>query len=105
MKKTTPDYITIYKDLVQLKFPEKIKDLEHFFQKEKLSAMEVIKINYILFGTSKEANNSRFNSYNKDDIMHILDYQKKYKLNNSQVAIHFKMSRNTISKWKKMFKF
>jgi hypothetical protein len=33
----------------------------------------------------------------------MLDYQKKNKLTNSQLAKHFKLSRNTVTKWKRLF--
>ena len=59
------------------------------------------KLNEIIFG--KKTENQKFKSYKRSDILKILDYQKKYKLNNSQLANHFNISRNTVTKWKKMF--
>ena len=62
----------------------------------------VLKINNIIFfdGFSES---QKFKSYDRQTIFEILDYQKKYKLNNSQLARHFKLSRNTITKWKRIF--
>lgn len=47
--------------------------------------------------------NQQHRSYDKKAVMEILEYQKKNRLNNTQVAEHFKMSRNTIAKWKQIF--
>lgn len=57
------------------------------------------RFNEIIFG--KKTENQKFKSYKRSDILKILDYQKKHKLNNIQLAKHFKMSRNTITKYKK----
>lgn len=34
--------------------------------------------------------------------LNLMNYQKEHKLSNSTVAKYFKVSRNSISKWKKM---
>ncbi|WP_317048662.1 hypothetical protein [Chryseobacterium sp. KLBC 52] len=70
--------------------------------KESMSLSDVLKINNIIFfdGVSE---NQKFKSYDKQTIFEILEYQKKYKLNNSQLAKHFKLSRNTVTKWKRIF--
>ncbi len=41
--------------------------------------MDVIALNKIIFGTSKETNsfNQKYRCYSKADIMQILEYQKK----------------------------
>ncbi|MDM1042746.1 MULTISPECIES: helix-turn-helix domain-containing protein [Empedobacter] len=104
MENNQPDYKAIYADILEQKFPEKKKEHLPLLQKEALSAMDIIELNFIIFGTAKknEQNNShRF--YGKSDILQILDYQKKHKLNNSQLADHFKLSRNIVAKWRKMF--
>lgn len=43
--------------------------------------------------------------HKKEECQTILekDYQKNNNLNSSQLANHFKLSRNTMAKWKKMF--
>jgi len=66
--------------------------------------MDIIKLNEIIFGIKKENElcNPKHHSYSKNDIIQILEYQKKNKLNNSQLANHFKLSRNTITKWKRI---
>ena len=45
----------------------------------------------------------KFRAYNKLTIMEILEYQKKNNINNTELSRYFKLSRNTIAKWKKCF--
>ena len=100
------NYKQIYSDILDKKFPYKKEECRSLLQKKDLSAIHIIEINERVFGTTdKETNsfNQKHRSYSKSDILKILDYQKKYKLNNSQLAIHFSLSRNTVSKWKKIF--
>lgn len=102
----TPDYKRIYSDMLAKKFPHRKKDFDVFLNKKELSILNIIELNKKIFGTvdkQSEKFNQKHRSYRKSDIMKILDHQKKYKLNNSQLANHFKLSRNTIAKWKKMF--
>lgn len=96
-----PDYNKIYYDIIMIKFPSRMEDCKRLLSKERLTALDVITIDKILFGENTENNKHR--SYNKKTILKILDYQKKNKLNNSQLAKHFQLSRNTVTKWKKIF--
>ncbi|WP_073333465.1 transposase [Chryseobacterium carnipullorum] len=105
MKNSTPDYAKIYRDMISMKYPEKELLSRNILNKKGiLSLMDIIKLNTIIFGpiTNGSIENQKHRSYNKETILYILDYQKKNNLNNTQVAHHFKMSRNTISKWKKL---
>lgn len=74
-------------------------------EKETLSELDVIKINSIIFTGNKsiEQFNSKLKAYHKTTILEILQYQKNNNLNNNQLADHFKLSRNTITKWKKIY--
>ena len=99
---TTPDYKRIYSDILLKKYPEKKEICTAFLEKQHLSAFDVIMLNEKIFGTN-QSKNQKLRSYRKSDILKILDYQKKNNLNNSQLANHFKLSRNTIAKWKKLF--
>lgn len=102
MKKSQPNYAKIYSDLIRLKYPEKEALCKKILLKrEELSIIDVIKLNLII--SPNNPYNQKYKSYDKETILHILDYQKKNNLTNAQVACHFKMSRNTISKWKKKF--
>ena len=106
IQKLRPNYKQIYMDILSKKYPHKKDECEKLLEKKSLSALDVIELNKKIFGAgnqqSKKFNQSQ-RSYNRSDIFHILDYQKKHKLSNIQLAAHFNLSRNTITKWKKMF--
>ncbi len=99
---TGPNYKRIYHDFIESKCPDKLEYIKCYMSKESMSLSDVLKINNIIFfdGVSE---NQKFKSYDKQTIFEILEYQKKYKLNNSQLAKHFKLSRNTVTKWKRIF--
>ncbi|KFF13244.1 transposase [Chryseobacterium soli] len=105
-KREQPNYKSIYTDIILKKFPQK-KDLGNsILKKEELSILDIIKINELISETTDKENlhfNQSHRSYNKAAIFEILEYQKKNKLNNSQLARHFKLSRTTVAKWKKLF--
>lgn len=103
---TTPDYKAIYKDILNYKFPDKAEECLWLLDKKQLSALDILKLNKKIFGTAdkqSEKASQKHRSYRKTDILQILDYQKKNKLNNVELARHFNLSRNTVAKWKKMF--
>ncbi|WP_276963676.1 helix-turn-helix domain-containing protein [Chryseobacterium sp.] len=107
MRESIPNYRLIYNDILKKKFPEKLNECLPILQKERLSSLDVLELNKRIFGTAekeKSLANQRCRSYKKSDILKILDYQKKNKLNNIQLANHFKLSRNTLTKWKKIFR-
>lgn len=100
-----PDYKTIYTDIIRKKCPERIEEFIMFLSKPSLSGLDVIKLNNKIFGTADRESqriNQKHRSYSKSDILKILSYQKKNHLNNTQLSIHFKLSRNTVAKWRKM---
>ncbi|UHO40572.1 helix-turn-helix domain-containing protein [Chryseobacterium capnotolerans] len=97
-----PDFKKIYKDIITIKCPDKYNLCEYLLLKDELLALDILKLNTIIFGAS-EKKNSQYHSYKRTDVLRILDYQKKNKLNNTQLAHHFKLSRNTIAKWRKIF--
>lgn len=102
----TPNYKLIYSDILIKKFPHKQEKCKALLNKRNLSVLNIIELNTIIFGTDDhqtENANQKHRSYRKSDILMILDYQKKNKLNNSQLANHFKLSRNSVTKWKKIF--
>ncbi|WP_223559482.1 helix-turn-helix domain-containing protein [Chryseobacterium lathyri] len=106
MKNNQPNYKNIYSDILTKKFPHKRKECEVLLNMDSLSFLHIIQLNTIIFGTSDnqtENFNQKHRSYRKSDILKILEYQKKYNLNNIQLANHFKLSRNSVTKWKKMF--
>ena len=101
----TINYNKIFSDIIEKKYPHKKEECLALLQKQVLTTIDIIKLNQKIFGISKEneISNLQHRSYVKSDILQILDYQKKHKLNNSQLANHFKLSRNTVSKWRKIF--
>ncbi|AZA50661.1 helix-turn-helix domain-containing protein [Chryseobacterium carnipullorum] len=104
---TKPDYHKIYSDIIRLRHPEKRKYCEDILSKVNLSDLDVIKLNDIVFSQQKKESqifNQMHRAYNEQAILQILNYQKKNKLNNSQLAVYFKLSRNTVAKWKKIYK-
>lgn len=104
MKTQSPNYKLIFADILEKKYPEKTKNCEEILHKDNLSTLDILALNQIIFDLNIFVqNNHKHRSYKKSDVFHILDYQKKYKLNNSNLAKHFKISRNTVSKWRKMF--
>lgn len=101
-----PDYVRIYNDLIKMKFPEFLDEFEKLLQKEKLSFFEITQINKKLFGNknrTQKALEQKYKAYDKSTILKILRYQKKHSLNNTQLANHFKLSRNTVANWRKIF--
>lgn len=106
METSKPNYRAIYTDIVNNKFPHKRSKFQFYLDKENWSTIDIIKLNQEIFGVNDKvltSFNQTLRSYKKEDIIRILDFQKKNHLNNSQVASHFNMSRNTVAKWKKMF--
>lgn len=102
----TPDYNKIYYDLLSFNFPEKLAECQDFLNKKDFSQLDVILLNEKIFvpqGMLTRAENQKLRSYSKATIFKILDYQKKKGLNNAQLARHFNLSRNTVTKWKKIF--
>lgn len=100
-----PDYKKIYTDILA-KYPERRALCKEILCKENLSEVDIINLNQKIFGLpDKETKifNQRHRSYTKPSILTILDYQQKYKLNNVQLAHKFNISRNTITKWKRIF--
>ncbi|AZA55577.1 helix-turn-helix domain-containing protein [Chryseobacterium sp. G0201] len=106
MKNNPPDYKKIYCDLISIKYPEKTHLFKHLLSKTKLSTLDVMEFSTLLskMGTEDTLKfNQQHRSYNKSAIYQILEYQKINKINNSQLAEHFNLSRNTVAKWKKKF--
>ncbi|REC45394.1 helix-turn-helix domain-containing protein [Chryseobacterium pennipullorum] len=96
-----PDYKKIYTDMINAHYPDKKQVCEPLLSKKELSIMEVIKINKLLIGGIKKES-QKYKSYDNASIIEILDFQRMHGLNNSELANHFHLSRNTIARWKKM---
>ncbi|MCA6067788.1 helix-turn-helix domain-containing protein [Chryseobacterium sp. RG1] len=104
MDKKYPNYKLIFQDIIEKKFPDKKDICEPLLKKKTLSNIDIININKILFGKDqKEVLNQKHRSYDETSIFEILKFQKQNNLTNSDVARHYKLSKNTIAKWKKIF--
>ncbi|ROH97697.1 helix-turn-helix domain-containing protein [Chryseobacterium daecheongense] len=101
-----PNYHKIYKDLIEKKYPEKEKKCIRILSKKELSAIDVIELSQIIFNTEKKEEirrNQKHRSYDRSAILQMLNYQKENGLNNTELAKHFSLSRNSVAKWKKIF--
>ena len=64
--------------------------------------LDVLNINKTIVGEGEKQDTS-LRSYTVNDIFYILKYKKDNQLNNTQTAKHFKLSRNTVTKWIKIY--
>lgn len=101
MENQGPDYVKIFSDIITKKFPEKISSCTYFLEKKKLSSLEVITLNRILFHGNAAHNEHK--SYDDASIVKILEYQRKNDMTNTAIASVFKLSRNTLAAWKKKY--
>ncbi|SFN43422.1 hypothetical protein SAMN05421594_2795 [Chryseobacterium oleae] len=105
-KQNQPNYKLIYSDIIERKFPHKKAECEKLLEKKILSTMDILELNNRIFGAKNQDSkkmNQKLRSYNKTDIIRILDYQKNHRMNNIQVAEHFGLSKNSMTKWRRMF--
>ncbi len=99
----TPDYRRIYTEIIERYHPDTRKSCEEYLRKEVWTSMDVMTVNHLIYGTPQKEDlqfNQSHRSYDEATIMEILEYQKKNGLNNVQLANTFKLSRNTVAKWK-----
>ncbi|MFP8893239.1 helix-turn-helix domain-containing protein [Chryseobacterium sp. EZn1] len=100
------DYKRIYQEIIKRKYPDIETQCKNILAKDQLSTRDVIRINILISKKEcKEVNvfNQNHRSYDLRTILQMLEYQKNNNLNNTQLAIHFQLSRNTVAKWKKYF--
>lgn len=96
-----PNYQKIYKEIIQKKFPEKIQQTKKLLKKE-MDVLDVIKLSEIL-NTNETTDNQKHKSYDLNSIQKILNIQKKNNYTNTYIAEKYKISRNTIAKWRKIY--
>ncbi|AZA84155.1 transposase [Chryseobacterium lactis] len=105
MDHSQPDYKRIYNDLLSKKYPHKKEECRSILMQDHISVLDIMRLDEIIFNRrDKETNifNQKVRSYDHSAMAEILEFQKKNRLSNSQTANYFKMSRNTITKWKKI---
>lgn len=105
-KEDLPNYKLLFKDIIDQKEEldiKKKKELHQYADSIKTS-LQVITMEEKLVKNNKTKNkiNQSLKAYDIESIKRILEYQKENKLTNTQLAIEFKCSRNTIAKWKKL---
>lgn len=105
MENSTVNYRKIFNDIIEKKYPHKKEICQPILDKPKLTVMDIDRLNKLIFEPNKEMKiaNQKLKSYNEESILKILQYQKTYELNNTELAAHFKLSRNTVTKWKKLY--
>lgn len=105
MERSTPNYKRIFEDIISRKCPEKYSLCAHILNKDEISAIDVLRLNDIVFDKngSAKSTNQKHKSYDHETIHKVLDYQKENNLSNVAVSKHFNVSRSTISKWRKTF--
>lgn len=105
MERSVPNYKKIFEDIISRKCPEKYTLCEHILNKQEISAMDVLRLNDIIFDkkTGSDLTNQKHKSYDSYTITEILNYQKENNLSNVEVSRHFNLSRSTVSKWRKTF--
>ncbi len=83
MNTTKPDYKKIYKDILDLKYPEKEAGCRKILNKKELMPIDIIKLNQIIFGIgNKEIKsfNQQHKSYDKNPSMPYLIIRKSMSL-------------------------
>ncbi|THV59378.1 helix-turn-helix domain-containing protein [Chryseobacterium candidae] len=102
---TIPNYKKIYTDMILMKYPHKMDQCHAILEKNIINSLDVVLLNNILVGVAHNQIrlNTNLRSYDKDTVLYILEYQIEHNLNNRQLAAQFNLSRNTVTKWKRIF--
>lgn len=97
-----PNYHKIFSDIMaeQPLSVEKSTKCKKILSKSELSDLEVLDLNYLIFG---ESDDNKHKSYDKETIAFIISYQQENHMTNLQISELFHISRNTISSWKKLY--
>ena len=95
-----PNYHKIFEDaLSEVEDANKIILVKKILQNSNLSHFEILYLSEYIFGKS---DNNKHKSYNLETIKNIIEYQKINNLSNFEISKIFKISRNSLTKWKKM---
>jgi len=102
---TQPDFGKIFREMAEKK--NILKNQQGCIAEQKeWNSLDVIKINEELFAKDNKENlrfNQKHRAYDESSIKELLEYQQKHKLNNTEMMSLFKISRNTIARWKRIF--
>jgi|SRR5690606_20077126 len=102
---TKPDFGRIFRELAA-KENISAEQQKQLFSRKEWNNLDVIQANEQLFRRQSKENlafNQKHKAYDEESIKEILEYQRKHKLNNAEITRMFKLSRNTIAKWHKVF--
>jgi|SRR5690554_4799893 len=100
-----PDFGRIFKEIAEKNNLCDTK-IEAISRRKEWNSLDVIKMNEKIFGRASIGSlsfNQKHKAYDKSSIIEILNYQKEYSLNDTEMMKIFKISRNTINKWQKLF--
>lgn len=100
-----PDFCRIFQEIAQKNERSEML-IEHIENINEWNSLIVIKMNEKVVAEPGSENlkcNQKHKAYDEHSIKEILNYQEKNNLNNSEMMRLFKISRNTIARWKKMF--
>ncbi|MCS3869332.1 hypothetical protein J3D55_002248 [Chryseobacterium ginsenosidimutans] len=101
-----PNYKRIYHDILKEKYPEKLEDAKVLYLLDNLKTVDdILKINALVSDSSRKSstNNQKLKNYDKQTVLKLLQYQRKHQLSTNFMSKKYNMSRNTISKWWKLF--
>ena len=98
------DYKKIFTDIIIHYYPSKLPLYQKYIDKLSNSSLDIILLNNLIFGKNNKEN-KYFKAYLKEDILQILEFQYINNLSNTATASIFNICRNTVSSWKKKFKF
>lgn len=100
-----PDYKQIYKEMLTKYGIKADANIQKIFKKKQLNSLDVIFLNQKIVKKQqlceRKNTNSQLRSYDKESIDYILNYQHEHKMTIADIAKKFKVSRNTIARWKK----
>lgn len=106
-KENRPLYHKIYTDMIRDKYPDREENCRDYLNKKNWTALDVIRVNMILFskkqGHKEILSGQRHRAYDEESIKQMLQDQKENMLNNKELSTKYKLSRNTVAKWKKIF--
>lgn len=102
---TQPNYKQIFSDIILHKFPDKMEKCKSYLTKKNLTELDILTLNDYLFPktNAKISLNQKHKSYHISTILEILEFQRLNGLNNIRLAQHYNLSRNTVTRWKKLF--
>ncbi|CAM3840251.1 transposase [Flavobacterium branchiophilum] len=100
-----PNYYQLYSDMFDEKIISNLKKDLSFLKKENVSNLDIINFDQEINLHSKSHNfeNQKLRSYDENSITKVLSYQKEYALTDYQTSLHFKISRNTLRKWRNYY--